>query len=96
MLADFVLKGIDNLFSQKLSLQPQKKIFTKDLIKKNLQTVVRKANNQKSFSKLEDVSPNNKSRLRNILEHNKEEKIRSVVKKNTEKRSTSPITYTKI
>ena len=45
MLADFVLKGIDNLFSQKLSLQPQKKIFTKDLIKENLQTVVRKANN---------------------------------------------------
>ena len=30
MLADFVLKGIDNLFSQKLSLQPQKKmIFNK-------------------------------------------------------------------
>lgn len=33
MLADFVLKGIDNLFHQKLSLEPQKKIFTKDLIK---------------------------------------------------------------
>ena len=44
MLADFVLKGIDNLFSQKLSLEPQKKIFTKDLIKENLQNVVRKAN----------------------------------------------------
>jgi hypothetical protein len=33
MLADFVLKGIDNLFNQKLSLEPQKKQFTKDVIK---------------------------------------------------------------
>ena len=33
MLADFVLKGIDTLFNQKLSLEPQKKQFTKDVIK---------------------------------------------------------------
>ena len=33
MLADFVLKGIDNLFNQKLALQPRKKIFTKDTFK---------------------------------------------------------------
>jgi hypothetical protein len=44
MLADFVLKGIDNLFSQKLSLEPQKKIFTKELIKSNIKNVVRKGN----------------------------------------------------
>jgi hypothetical protein len=44
MLADFVLKGIDNFFNQKLAIEPKKKIFTKDTIKENLQNVVRRSN----------------------------------------------------
>ena len=67
MLADFVMKGIDNLFNQKLSLEPQKKLFTKDLIKSNIQNVVRKANPDKSFTRTDNPSPNNMSRLRAIL-----------------------------
>ena len=49
MLADFVLKGIDNFFNKKLTIESNKKIFTKHTIKENLQNVVRRSNHNNNL-----------------------------------------------
>ena len=108
MLADYVMKGIDSLFSEKLynhqsaitkhnananksDIKPK---LTKELIKNSLHSIIRKdVNASKSPKSRFDRSPSpiSKSRLKAILESNKEERIKSVVKRSENKRrETSP------
>lgn len=96
MLADYVMKGIDSLFSEKLynhqsaiikhnANKPDAKAkLTKELIKNSLHSIIRKdANASKSPKSRFDRSPSpiSKSRLKAILESNKDERIKSVVKR---------------
>jgi hypothetical protein len=91
MLADYVMKGIDSLFSQKLITQEgvqtaprapnARSTFNKDTIKKSLQNVIKKGEGHRSPSQ-NSRSPISKSRLKIILENNKDERLRSVVKRN--------------
>lgn len=98
MLADYVMKGIDSLFSEKLynhqsaitkqhpnsNKSDAKPKLTKELIKHSLNSIIRKdVNASKSPKSKFDRSPSpiSKSRLKSILETNKEERIKSVVKR---------------
>jgi hypothetical protein len=106
MLADYVMRGIDSLFSHKLATQPLnthvvrpqdgRSAFNKDTIKKSLHRVIKKGENARSPSFItRNPSPISKSRLKVLLEDNKEERLRSVVKRRENGRSeTSP--YRKI
>ena len=78
MISDYLFKGIDNIFTNKLT-QPTKtqkiKPLTRELIKANINNVVKEKND-----KNDRYSPMNKSRIRAILQQNKEERLRSVFK----------------
>lgn len=105
MLADYVMKGIDSLFADKLNnrqvnaisanpnRQEIKPAFNRDTIKKSLHTIIKKGEGSKSPNAkiTKQPSPISKSRLKIILEHNKDERLKSVVKKCEKgKRETSP------
>ena len=106
MLADYVMKGIDSLFSQKLITQEEvqtvlratnvRSTFNKATIKKSLKSIIKKGEGNRSPSEnSRQPSPISKSRLKIILENNKDERLRSVVKRNENcQRETSP--YSKI
>lgn len=95
MLADYVMKGIDNIFSEKMGSNPLQKtskqfnsnnirrsIFNKDVIKQSLHTIIRRDGNSKSpKSQCPSLSPISKSRLRVILDTEKDQRLKSVVKK---------------
>jgi hypothetical protein len=88
------MKGIDSLFSRGLApILGENKFFTKDSIKANLQSVVKegpkitKSNNLQKNDVLNSAL--SKSRLRNILEKNKDAQIKSVVRRDNSK-SVSP------
>ena len=78
MISDYLFKGIDIIFTNKLT-QPTKtqkiKPLTRELIKANINNVVKEKND-----KNDRYSPMNKSRIRAILQQNKEERLRSVFK----------------
>lgn len=100
MLSDYVMNSIDNLFSDKLNKisnniskgPPQPKAsFNRETIKNHLPNIIRKstdASRSPACRKDKSPSPISKSRLKDILENNKSENIKSVVKKFKE--STSP------
>lgn len=87
MIADYVMKSIDNLFSDKLftsnhsqlhkpSLStsfPTKSNFNKEVIKTTLPQIIRKSRSPLNKEKSTSVS---KSPLKNILENNRIEKIK--------------------
>jgi hypothetical protein len=99
MLADYVMKGIDSLFSEKLHNHPSNHIsknnfsknsegrakFNKEYIKNSLHTIIKKDGNTSKSpqSKIDKSSPSpiSKSRLKVILESNKDERLKSVVKR---------------
>jgi hypothetical protein len=95
MISEFLMKGIDNLFTRgrpTISNNPQTKFFNKETIKANLQSVV-KEGPIKPHKKETIPSNLTKSRLRSILEKDKEAQIKSVVRKDNS-RNLSP--YQKI
>jgi len=98
MIADYVMKGIDNLFSEKLFTSNHAQLskqgsnsstssqlrtnFNKDIIKTKLNNVIRRDGSSRSPIRNQEksLSPISKSRLKSILETNRSEKIKSVVK----------------
>ena len=89
MISDYLFKGIDNIFTNKLT-HPTKthkpKPLTRELIKANINQVVKERTERN-----DRYSPMNKSRIRTILQQNKEERLKSVFKQHeAENRSPSP------
>lgn len=74
MISEYLMKGIDSLFSRGLSSSSDNnsKPFSKEIIKSNLKFVVKEGNRDKCSSD-NDINGTslNKSRLRTILEKNK-------------------------
>ena len=67
MITDYLMKGIDNFFAEKITSSIQStqiKQFNKDIIKKNLHTVIRTS---KTPVASKSPSPINRSRLKSIL-----------------------------
>ena len=98
------MKGIDNIFSEKMGSNPLQKtskqfnsnnnrrsIFNKDVIKQSLHTIIRREGNSKSpKSQCPSFSPISKSRLRVILDTEKDQRLKSVVKKVAANEEASP------
>lgn len=104
MLADYVLRSIDNLFTDKLSSNEGRKLFAKpkpspfnkQTIQKELPNAIRRQAGQEALAsprRSNSPSPLTKSRLKTILEHNKKERIKSVVRRT---RLDEPSPYRKI
>ena len=94
MLADYIVNRIDTLFSNKLSKnssnvikissnQENKPCLNRDTIKNHLPSVVSKQydpSRSPACRKDKSASPISKSRLKSILQNNRAETIKSVVK----------------
>lgn len=89
MLADYVMKNIDSIFSEKLKgREPTHRpknaaTFDKELIRKSLHKVIRKdLPPETSPLPRPEASPSplSKSKLRVFLQSNREEKIKSVLR----------------
>ena len=94
MLADYIATRIDTLFSDKLSknssqlikpsiAQQHKSYFNRETIKNHLPSVVSKQyepSRSPAYRKDRSASPISKSRLKAVLENNRADTIKSVIK----------------
>lgn len=90
MISQYLFKGIDNIFSKNLAA-PSKlpaKSFNREAIKSNLHSVVKKAYKNDKSDPQADTNLS-KSRLRTILEKNKNAQLNSVIRRD-HSRSPSP------
>lgn len=88
MMSEYLLKGIDSLFSRSAAGQPVKP-FNRDAIKANLHSVVKytpKAEKQEGSCEKPNLT---KSRLRTILHTNKDNQLECVIRRE-KSRSISP------
>lgn len=116
MISEFLLKGIDNIFQDRLAVSRQqtKSIFTRETIKRDLSTVIRtkdsntnpavspakKSNIQKNIRDIQqefgtsvvadEPQEISKSRLKAYLENDRENKLKSVIRR-ADGKSKSPI-----
>jgi hypothetical protein len=104
MIADYIVNRIDNLFTDKLfkssksasqSIQAPvvvREKFNRETIRQHLPTIISKQEISRSPACRKDrsSSPISKSRLKDILENNRTETIRNVIKRDASKTSISP------
>ena len=83
MISDYLMKGIDSLFSRSLATQN----LGKDTIKSNLHSVLK--NSSKPNHGISPSEKLNKSRHKVILERNRGSQLKSVIKRDNS-RSVSP------
>ena len=98
MISEYLMKGIDTLFSNRIATgsansanaEHNSKPFSKELIKANLHSVVKDVSkSDKIDSQTKENGALTKSRLRTILEKNKDAQIKSVIRRD-KSRSVSP------
>ena len=102
MIADYIASKIDNLFSEKLTKQQPsqlakkgsqfqpKSYFNRDTIKHHLPNVICKQEVSRSpvRRKEHSASPISKSRLKGVLENNRNQNIKAVIRR--DQQETSP------